>query len=127
MWSTPAVWKQYNKMAVLHFFRVNSTLYIIYSLWAYRTENTRHEVARISKPKNRNTFILKPELRFINLNLFWQKSASPPPPPGLVEILHVIYLIKSLFSSLRLIRYLSIHWQVIRSTSRFKPHHFQGG
>ena len=26
MWSTPAVWKQYNKMAVLHFFLINSPL-----------------------------------------------------------------------------------------------------
>ena len=35
MWSTPAVWKQYNKMAVLHFFLVNSTLiYILFSLSA---------------------------------------------------------------------------------------------
>ena len=34
MWSTPAVWKQYNRMAVLHFFLVNSPLiYILYSLW----------------------------------------------------------------------------------------------
>ena len=33
MWSTPAVWKQYNKMDVLHFFLVNSTLiYILFSL-----------------------------------------------------------------------------------------------
>ena len=33
MWSIPAVWKQYNKMAVLHFFLVNSTLiYILFSL-----------------------------------------------------------------------------------------------
>ena len=33
MWSTPAVWKQYNKMAVLHFFLVNSTqIYILFSL-----------------------------------------------------------------------------------------------
>ena len=33
MLSTPAVWKQYNKMAVLHFFLVNSTLvYILFSL-----------------------------------------------------------------------------------------------
>ena len=33
MVSTPAVWKQYNKMAVLHFFLVNSTLiYIVFSL-----------------------------------------------------------------------------------------------
>ena len=33
MWSTPAVWKQYNKMAVFHFFLVNSTLtYILFSL-----------------------------------------------------------------------------------------------
>ena len=33
MWSTIAVWKQYNKMAVLHFFLVNSTLiYILFSL-----------------------------------------------------------------------------------------------
>ena len=33
MWSTPAVWKQYNKMAVLHFFLVNSPLiYILFSL-----------------------------------------------------------------------------------------------
>jgi len=32
-WSTPAVWKQYNKMAVLHFFLVNSPLiYILFSL-----------------------------------------------------------------------------------------------
>jgi len=31
--STPAVWKQYKKMAVLHFFLVNSTLiYILFSL-----------------------------------------------------------------------------------------------
>ena len=33
MSSTPTVWKQYNKMAVLHFFLVNSTLiYILFSL-----------------------------------------------------------------------------------------------
>ena len=31
---TPAVWKQYNKMAVLHFFLVNSPLiYILFSLF----------------------------------------------------------------------------------------------
>ena len=31
-------WKQYNKMAVLHFFLVNSLLiYIFYSLWFYRS------------------------------------------------------------------------------------------
>ena len=30
MWSTPAVWKQYNKMAVLHFLLLNSSL--IYSI-----------------------------------------------------------------------------------------------
>ena len=30
---TPVVWKQYNKMAVLHFFLVNSPLiYILFSL-----------------------------------------------------------------------------------------------
>ena len=32
MWSTPAEWKQYNKMAVLHFFRVNFSLYILFSM-----------------------------------------------------------------------------------------------
>ena len=33
MWGTPTVWKQYNKMAVLHFFLVNSPLiYILFSL-----------------------------------------------------------------------------------------------
>ena len=32
MLSTPAVWKQYNKMAVLHFFLVNSSLYILFSM-----------------------------------------------------------------------------------------------
>ena len=32
MWSTPAVWKQYNKIAVLHFFLVNSSLYILFSM-----------------------------------------------------------------------------------------------
>ena len=32
MFSTPEVWKQYNKMAVLHFFLVNSPLiYILFS------------------------------------------------------------------------------------------------
>ena len=32
MVSTPAVWKQYNKMAVLHFFLVNSSqIYILFS------------------------------------------------------------------------------------------------
>ena len=30
----PAVWKQYNKMAVLHFFLVNSSLYILYGYGA---------------------------------------------------------------------------------------------
>ena len=35
MWSKSAVWKQYNKMAVLHFFLVNSTLiYILFSMVA---------------------------------------------------------------------------------------------
>ena len=38
MWSIPAAWKQYNKMAVLHFFLVNSPLYIFYSLWCHRIE-----------------------------------------------------------------------------------------
>ena len=34
MWSTHTVWKKYNKMAVLHFFLVNSPLiYILFSLW----------------------------------------------------------------------------------------------
>ena len=32
MLSTPAVWKQYKKMAVLHFFLVNSSLYILFSM-----------------------------------------------------------------------------------------------
>ena len=32
MWSTPAVWKQYNKKAVLHFFPVNSSLYTLFSM-----------------------------------------------------------------------------------------------
>ena len=32
MWSTPAVWKLYNKMAVLHFFQVNFTLCILFVL-----------------------------------------------------------------------------------------------
>ena len=32
MWSTPEVWKQYNKMAVLHFFPLNSSLYILFSM-----------------------------------------------------------------------------------------------
>ena len=33
MWSTPAVWKQYNKMVVFHFFPINSPLkYILFSL-----------------------------------------------------------------------------------------------
>ena len=36
MWSTPAVWKQYIKMAVLHFFLVNSPLiYILFSKSIY--------------------------------------------------------------------------------------------
>ena len=37
MWSTPAVWKQYNKMAVLHFFLVNSSLYILFSMSTLHT------------------------------------------------------------------------------------------
>ena len=41
MWSTPAVWKQYNKMAVLHFFLVNSSIYIFYSLCIYHIQNVR--------------------------------------------------------------------------------------
>ena len=37
MWGTPAVWKQYNKMAVLHLFLLNSTLiYIPFSLYTYQ-------------------------------------------------------------------------------------------
>ena len=34
MWSTPAVWKQYNIMAVSHFFLVNSPLIYIYILFS---------------------------------------------------------------------------------------------
>ena len=35
MWSTPAVWKQFNKMAVLQFFLINSPLiHILFSLTA---------------------------------------------------------------------------------------------
>ena len=33
MCSTPAVWKQYNKMAVLYFFRLNSTLHTYLVYW----------------------------------------------------------------------------------------------
>ena len=33
MWSTHSVWKQYNKMAVLHFFLVNFSLYILFSMY----------------------------------------------------------------------------------------------
>ena len=32
MWSTLAVWKQYNKMTVLHIFLVNSSLYTLFSM-----------------------------------------------------------------------------------------------
>ena len=38
MLSTPAVWKQYNKMAVLHFFLVNFSLYILFSMVLINTK-----------------------------------------------------------------------------------------
>ena len=44
MWSTPAVWKQCNKMAVLHFFLVNSPLiHILFSLtlWSNLSRHLR--------------------------------------------------------------------------------------
>ena len=42
MWSTPAVWKQYNKMAVLHFFLVNSSLYILFSMVFQQSKCPNH-------------------------------------------------------------------------------------
>ena len=66
-WSTPAVWKQYNKMAVLHFFLVNSPLiYILFSLSA----------------------ILQKLRKFCQL---YQWCHSPPPPPPLTQIVIKLY------------------------------------
>jgi len=42
MLSTPAVWKQYNKMAVLHFFLVNSSLYILFSMDIYDINDIKY-------------------------------------------------------------------------------------
>ena len=45
MWSTPAVWKKYNKMALLHFFLVNTTLiYILFSFYVGQTLYARTSV-----------------------------------------------------------------------------------
>ena len=47
MWSTPAVWKQYNKMAVLHLFLVNSPLiYILFSLYNYNRKRLYYNYNR---------------------------------------------------------------------------------
>ena len=55
MLTTPAVWKQYNKMAVLHFFLVNSTLiYILFSLFV-----SPHQVP---DPEIQNTKLLTSEI-----------------------------------------------------------------
>ena len=59
MWSTPAVWKQYNKMAVLHFSLVNSTLiYILFSIGCKiigQFAKEKKKRYRIYKIKNRQT------------------------------------------------------------------------
>jgi len=47
MWSTPAVWKQYNKMAVLHFFLVNSSLYILFSMPIYNNLDMSREAIEL--------------------------------------------------------------------------------
>jgi len=57
MWSTPAVWKQYNKMAVLHFFLVNSPLiYILNSVLkgslSSRLNGSVHSVEKVSQFQN---------------------------------------------------------------------------
>ena len=44
MWSTSAVWKQYKKMAVFHFFLVNSTL--IYILFSLGLEEHQHRILK---------------------------------------------------------------------------------
>jgi len=55
MWSTPAVWKQYNKMAVLHFFLVNSPLiYILFYTCSMETvqQNGRFTLFSCKFPSN---------------------------------------------------------------------------
>ena len=58
VWSTPAVWKQYNKMAVLHFCLVNSSLYILFSLALAADNNYYAQV----------TFVENTQLRILR---FW--------------------------------------------------------
>ena len=66
MWSTPAVWKEYNKMVVLHFFLVKSTL--IYTLFSL-------VVNRICHSKNRGLLKITPTFPlfrgFLVLSLFF--------------------------------------------------------
>jgi len=81
MWSTPAVLKQYNKMAVLHFFLVNSSLYILFSMvmipWKKfkeillrkHWEKNKQEILRISVKLLKG--LIKEELNFF-CDLFWK-------------------------------------------------------
>ena len=58
MWSTLAVWKQYNKMAVLNFFLINSTLiYILFSL---------NMALRLAEFKKRSLTLVKSDWTTLN-------------------------------------------------------------
>ena len=45
------VWKQYNKMAVLHFFLINSSLYILFSMVRRGKEKEGERRVKIGKEK----------------------------------------------------------------------------
>ena len=57
VWSTPAVWKQYNKMAVSHFFQLNSIL-LIYSL-CFSTRTSLFLTKKIKDDKMLTKFLLE--------------------------------------------------------------------
>ena len=92
MWSTPAVRKQYNKMAVLHFFLVNSTLiYILFSL-AWIFIDIGKKLQNISKKLN--TFFQKIMCQLEHMHISpWSPLYYPPsypfspfpPPPSAIS------------------------------------------
>ena len=75
MWSTPAVWKQYNKMAVLHFFLVNSPLYIYSILYANNPSFQSFKVCRkFWKVLSLGGLLRSHSLVILRTGIIWKKS-----------------------------------------------------
>ena len=117
MWSTPAVWKQYNKMAVLHFFRVNSSLihsilFLFVNLEVLscfvKTLYTLFSANNCSK-----SWPFKNILEFWRFSLHWIAHFQKKRIPNVFSVFFVLFG-----------WYRNLPWGYMRSSTNFGPDRF---